>query len=152
MGAVVNAGVEIGVSSNPAVGAGAAFGIAIINGEEDDGDTGKATGSLVDPGKADAAAGEGGGETEGEADDSAAAGNDLPCIVIVRLGVVTVANCCPEALVIAAVTAACFAAAFLSRHVYPPFSQHLVHSVSGHTAPQLALQLSQEGGGIIIDC
>ena len=152
MVAVVSAGIGVGVSSDPAVGAGAAFGIAVVNGAADDDDTGTAIGSLVGPGKTVAAAGEGGGETEGEADDSAAVGNGLPCIVIVRLGVVTVAICCPEVLVIAAVTAACFVAAFLSWHIKPPFSQHFIHRVSGHTAPQFTLQLSQEGGEIMIVC
>ena len=89
---------------------------------------------------------------EGEADDSAAVGTGLPCIVMVLLGVVTAAICCPDILVVAAVTAACFVAAFLSWHIKPPFSQHFIHRVSGHTAPQCTLQLSQEGGEIMIVC
>ena len=71
---------------------------------------------------------------------------------MVLLDVVTSVISCPEILVVAAVTAACFEAAFLSWHTKPPFSQHFIHRVSGHTAPQFTLQLSQEGGEIMIVC
>ena len=77
MGAVVSVGIGAGASIDLAADVGTVLGIILVDGAAADGDIGTVIGSLVGPVATVAAAGEGGGETEGEADDSAAVGTGL---------------------------------------------------------------------------